>query len=245
MHDESSAAPEGGQRAGGGLGRGQLVAIALLVCVLLAWWLLPVRDWLIQFLAWTEANPGGAWASFVLIYVLATVCFLPATPLTLAAGAIFGLGAGFALVSLSSTLGATAAFLVGRTLARDWVSARMVALPRFQALDRGLQTRGFWIVLLTRLSPVFPFFLLNYAYGVSAVRLRHYVPASWLGMMPGTLAYVYAGSLAADLAQIAAGDVAVGGGRPWLLGLGLLATIAVTVLVTRIAGRELQKEIAA
>jgi uncharacterized membrane protein YdjX (TVP38/TMEM64 family) len=222
-----------------------LLILLLALGLIVAAWLLPVREWLGVFLAWTQANPGRAWAIFIAVYVIATVCFLPALPLTLAAGAIFGLAQGFALVSVASTLGATAAFFVGRTLARDWVSRKIEAWPRFGALDRSLQKRGFWIVLLTRLSPLFPFFLLNYAYGVSAVRVRDFIPASWVGMMPATLAYVYAGSLAASLAQALSGDVDIGVTGWILLAVGLVATIVVTVLVTRLAGRELAREIAA
>lgn len=227
------------------MSRGRILLLLLAAGVIAALWLLPVRDWLLGFLAWTQANPGKAWVIFIAVYVVATVCFLPALPLTLSAGAIFGLTKGFALVSVASTLGATAAFLVGRTLARDWVARKISAWPRFGALDRSLQKRGFWIVMLTRLSPVFPFFLLNYAYGVSAVRMRDYVPASWLGMMPGTLAYVYAGSLAASLAQAVSGKVDIGPSGWILLAVGLVATVVVTILVTRLAGRELNKEIGA
>ena len=227
------------------MNRLRLLILLLAVGLIAAAWLLPVREWLSVFLAWTQANPGRAWAIFVAVYVIATVCFVPATPMTVAAGAIFGVGQGFLLVSLASTLGATAAFFVGRTLARDWVSGRIATMPRFRALDRSLNLRGFWIVLLTRLSPVFPFFLLNYAYGVSAVRVRDFIPASWVGMMPATLAYVYTGSLAASLAQALSGDVDIGVTGWILLAVGLVATIVVTVLVTRLAGRELAREIAA
>lgn len=225
------------------MSRGTLWALLLVAVLAILAWLLPLREWLGLFLAWTQANPGTAWVLFIGVYVLATVCFVPALPLTIAAGAIFGLAKGFALVSLASTLGATAAFFVGRTLARDWVSGRIKGWPRFGALDRSLEKRGFWVVLLTRLSPVFPFFLLNYAYGVSAVRVRDYIPASWLGMMPATLAYVYAGTAAASLAQALSGKVDIGVNGWILLGIGLAATVAVTVLVTRLAGRELSREI--
>ena len=221
------------------------VVIALLVAALLvaAVLTLPIRDWLAQFVTWTAIHRETAWILFLLVYVLATVCFLPALPLTIAAGAIFGIGAGFALVSVSSTLGATAAFFIGRTVARDWVSRKIAAWPVFRALDRSLADRGFWIVLLTRLSPLLPFFLLNYAYGVSAVKPRDYIPASWIGMMPGTLLYVYAGSLVANAAQALAGKVPTGRGGGILLVAGLVATIVVTVLVTRLAKQQLEQEI--
>ena len=216
-----------------------VVAAALVAAVLL----LPVKVWLATALQWTAAHREIAGIAFVALYIVATVCFLPGVILTFAAGAIFGVVNGVALVSLGSTLGATAAFFVGRTLARDWISRRIVAWPKFNALNAALGARGFWIVLLTRLSPAFPFFLLNYAYGVSAVRPRDYIAGSWLGMLPATVAYVYAGSVAASLGEVLSGKLRLGASGPWLLSLGLIATIAVTVLITRVAKRFLDREI--
>ncbi len=227
------------------MSRRAVLLLALLCAALAAVLLLPVRDALAAALAWSEANREVAWLAFILLYVIATVCFVPGTPLTLAAGAIFGLGTGAVLVSAGSTLGATAAFFVGRTIARDWVSARIAAWPKFHALDRAVGARGFWIVLLTRLSPAFPFFLVNYAFGITAVKPREYVLGSWLGMMPATVAYVYAGTLAASVSQALAGKAQVGASGWVLLGVGLVATIAVTVLVTRVASGYLAREIAA
>jgi uncharacterized membrane protein YdjX (TVP38/TMEM64 family) len=218
-----------------------LALVALAVALLL--WQLPVAAWTRAALDWTAANREVAWVAFIALYVVATVCFLPGVPLTLAAGAIFGVAAGTALVSVGSTLGATAAFLVGRTVARDWVGHRIAAWPRFRAVDRAVAARGFWVVLLLRLSPVLPFFLLNYAFGITAVKLREYALGSWLGMLPATLAYVYAGSVAANLGQALAGKVQLGATGWALLGLGLVATVAVTVLVTRLARRHLEREI--
>jgi uncharacterized membrane protein YdjX (TVP38/TMEM64 family) len=217
-----------------------LVAVAALAAALV---LLPVREWLGTLLAWTAAHRETAWIIYVLLYVVATVAFLPGLILTLAAGVIFGLATGIVLVSIASLLGATAAFFVGRTIAREWVSTRIEAWPRFRALDRALAERGFWIVLLTRLSPVFPFNLLNYAYGISAVRAREYILASWIGMLPATALYVYAGSAAASLTAAVSGEVDTGRGGQVLLWFGLAATIAVTVLVTRLASRALEREL--
>jgi uncharacterized membrane protein YdjX (TVP38/TMEM64 family) len=221
-----------------------ILVLIVLAAVAVAAWLLPLRDWLAAAVTWTANNRDVAGAAFVGLYVLATVCFLPGLPLTLAAGAIFGVTTGSVLVSIGSTLGATAAFFLGRTIGRDWISRRIAAWPRFQAVDRAVESRGFLIVLLTRLSPAFPFFLLNYAYGVTAVRPREYILGSWLGMMPATIAYVYAGSLAASVTQALSGKVELGVTSWALLGAGLVATIAVTVLVTRIARGFLEREIA-
>jgi uncharacterized membrane protein YdjX (TVP38/TMEM64 family) len=205
---------------------------------------LPVRDWLTVALRWTAEHREIAWLIYIALYVVATVCLLPGLILTIAAGALFGLGMGTALASAGSVLGAIAAFFVGRTLARDWVGHKIEAWPRFRALDRALATRGFWVVLLTRLSPLFPFNLLNYAYGITAVRARDYIVASWIGMLPATVLYVYAGTLAASLTAVFAGNAELGSARYVLLGVGLAATLAVTILVARLASRALDRELA-
>ncbi|MCU0621116.1 MAG: TVP38/TMEM64 family protein [Gemmatimonadales bacterium] len=183
----------------------------------------------------------GAWGpvAFIAGYALATVAFVPGSLLTLAAGAIFGLGPGIAYVLLAATLGATAAFLVARHLARDAVTRRLATQPRFAAVDRAIAREGRRIVLLLRLSPVVPFNLLNYALGLTSVRLRDFVLAS-IGMLPGTALYVYVGKLAGDLATLAAGQARPHGPAYYaVLALGLAATVLVTVLVTRTARRAL------
>ncbi|MEC7413202.1 MAG: TVP38/TMEM64 family protein, partial [Pseudomonadota bacterium] len=163
--------------------------------------------------------------------------------LTLAAGFLFGLGYGFAIVSLASTLGATCAFLVGRFLARDWVAAKLQSQPRFSALDAAVGEQGAVVVLLTRLSPIFPFSLLNYGLGLTQVKLSHYVLASWAGMIPGTLLYVYLGSIASNLTSILAGDLAELPASNWLFYLGLGATLILTIAITRIATKALNSKL--
>ncbi len=193
-------------------------------------------------LQWIEnAGPAGPIIFFIL-YVIATVLMLPGTILTLGAGAVFGVVEGSILVSLSSTAGATAAFMVGRYIARDRVERRIEANETFRAMDQAVGREGWKIVGLTRLSPVFPFNLLNYAFSMTRVSLRHYVPASWIGMMPGTVLYVYIGSLAGSLAEL--GRDRSGQSRTpaeWTVYIiGLIATVAVTVALTRIARRALK-----
>ncbi len=187
----------------------------------------------------SEVAELGLWGqvAFVLIYIAATVLLIPGSALGLGAGALFGVVRGSLLVSLGSTIGATCAFLLGRYLARDWVSRKIEHHATFAAIDRAVAEEGMKIVFLTRLSPVFPFTLLNYAFGLTPVRLRDYVLASWIGMMPGTVMYVYLGSLA----RTGAGETARTPGQWILYGVGLIATIAVTVIVTRIARRALAK----
>lgn len=188
----------------------------------------------------------GAWgpAVFVPLYMIVTVLLLPAVVLTLAAGAVFGLAAAFLAVSAGATLGATASFLIARYLARDLVARRVGESARLQALDAALAREGWKIVLLTRLSPAFPFVLLNYAYGLTRVPLRHYVAASAIGMMPGIALYTYIGSLAGDVASAAAGGRARSPAEWAVYAAGLVATLAVTVYVTRIARAALDRRIA-
>jgi uncharacterized membrane protein YdjX (TVP38/TMEM64 family) len=209
------------------------------VAIVLALKYLHVQDALKAALDWIgKLGPWGP-VIFVGLYVVATVLFIPGSVLTLGAGAAFGVVLGSVLVSISATLGATAAFLVGRYLARDAIARKIERSEKFAAIDRAVADEGWKIVFLTRLSPVFPFTLLNYAFGLTRVKLSHYVLASWIGMMPGTVMYVYLGSLV----NVGAGHRQRTTGEWVLYGVGLLATIVVTVFVTRLAKRALAKKI--
>lgn len=228
----------------GGGGRARVVAIAVGVAALLILaYLLDARAWLVSSLEWIRGL--GPWGPVIFcgLYVLACVLLLPGSVLSLGAGAVFGLAMGIPVVSISATLGATAAFLVGRYVARGWVERTIAANPRFQAIDAAVAREGWKIVGLLRLSPVVPFNLLNYAFGVTRVRLRDYVVASWAGMLPGVLLYVYLGSLAGDLAIGAAAGRTRTPAEWAFYAVGLLATVAVTVYVTRIARAALAKRV--
>src|ERR1051325_8248707 len=201
--------------------------------------LLHLQDLLKAALDWI--GKLGPWRPVILVglYIVATVLFVPGSVLTLGAGAVFGVALGSVYVSISATLGATAAFLVGRYLARDAIARKIEKNEKFATIDRAVADEGWKIVLLTRLSPVFPFTLLNYAFGLTRVKLSHYVLASWLGMIPGTVMYVYLGSLV----NVRSGHRQRTTGEWALYGVGLLATVTVTVFVTRLARRALAKKI--
>ena len=218
----------------------KLLLAAVVAAVVVTVFTVDIRALLREALAGLESL--GAWGPviFVLLYIVAAVLFVPGSALTLGAGALFGVGLGSVLVSAGATLGATAAFLVGRYLARDWVAKKIEGNAAFAALDRAVAADGWKIVGLTRLSPAFPFTLLNYAFGLTRVSLRDYVLASWIGMMPGTVMYVYLGSLAR-----AAGDCSRTPAEWALYGVGLAATIVVTVFVTRLARAALAQRTAA
>ncbi len=189
----------------------------------------------------------GPWgpAAFILIYIVATVVLIPGSLLTLGSGVLFGVVGGSIYVSIGSVLGATCAFLVGRYLTRDWVSQQIQGNAKFQAIDAAVASEGWKIVLLTRLSPIFPFNLLNYAFGVTQVSLRDYFFASWIGMIPGTVMYVYIGSLAGSLAALGSQGRSRTTAEWTLYGIGLVATIALTVYVTRFAKKALEEKISA
>lgn len=180
--------------------------------------------------------------AFIAIYIAACVLFVPGSILTIGAGVIFGVVRGSIYVSIAATLGATAAFVVGRYLARDWIARQLAGNAKFAAIDRAVGDEGWKIVLLTRLSPVFPFNLLNYAYGLTRVSLRDYFFASWAGMIPGTIMYVYIGSLSGDLASAAAGVASARTPARWALTVvGFVATVVVAVYATRIGARALRE----
>lgn len=215
-----------------------LLAVAALATLL--WVSDDLSRYVPRFAAWVDGLGWWGPAVFAAGYAVATVAMVPGSLLTLAAGAIFGLVEGFVTVFVGASVGATLAFLVARYVARDAVEQRLQGNPRYAAIDRSVGRQGLKIALLLRLSPVFPFNLLNYALGLTDIRLRDYVVAH-LGMIPGALLYVYYGRAAGAIAEIAGGaDTPRDTGYYVVLGAGLVATVAVTAIVTRIARRALK-----
>lgn len=222
----------------------KLVAgLVVVAAILVVAYLLDAQSHLRRLLDWINGQGILGAAVFVAVYIAATVFFVPGSILTLGAGFVFGVLEGTIYVSIASTLGATAAFLVGRYFARDWVAERVSQDKRFRAIDDAVGREGWKIVGLTRLSPIFPFNMLNYAYGLTKVTLRGYFFASWVGMLPGTLMYVYIGSLAGSIATLGT----EGRSRTtleWVLyAVGLAATVVVTIFVTRLARRALATKV--
>ncbi len=216
--------------------RGVALTVAFLAVLLLG---RALGGYVPAFADWVEGLGAVGPLVFVVGYALAVVAVVPAAVLTLVAGAIFGLGRGVLLVFVAAVLGSCIAFALARHGARGLVEHRVARNPRFAAIDRAVGREGFRIVFLLRLSPVFPFTLLNYALGVTRVRFMDYLLAS-IGMLPGTVLYVYTGKLLGTVAAVAGGARTQHGVADWvLLGVGLLATIAVTAQVTRLARRAL------
>ena len=200
---------------------------------------LNLQRYLQPALLWVQSLGSLGAIGFILLYALATVLFLPGSLLTLGGGAIFGVLWGSVYVFVAATVGATLAFLIGRYGVRNWVSRQLASNPKFSAVDRAIAEAGFKIVLLTRLSPVFPFSLLNYALSITQVSLRDYVLGS-IGMLPGTVTYVYLGSLAGNLVAIDQSAQGQAMTLQWVIRLvGLAATVAVTLYSTRIAKQAL------
>lgn len=196
-----------------------------------------------RFAEWVEGL--GIWGPTVYAagYAVATVAFVPGSILTMVSGAIFGLWEGTLIVFFGATVGTALAFLLARYVARSAVERKLRGRPRFAKIDRAVSGSGLKIVFLMRLSPVFPYNLLNYALGLTSVRFVDYVIAS-LGMLPGTFLYVYYGKVLGNLAAVTAGaEVEPGIGQWVFIGVGLVATIVVTTLVTRIARRALAEEV--
>ena len=220
-----------------------LIMGLLMCCIVAVLYFLPVKDYVLAVLTWTKHL--GFWAPLMVagIYIVACVLFLPGSVITLSAGLLFGVVKGTVVVSIGSTLGATAAFLVGRTLLRGWVEARVTGNTRFTAIDKAVGDHGFKIVFLTRLSPVIPFNLLNYAFGLTRVSLLNYILGSWTGMLPATVMYVYFGSAFRSFTEVAAGSVESGTLQQVFFWVGLAATIVVVVVVTRIATKAFKEAV--
>lgn len=206
-----------------------------------------LQQQLVGVLEWIDGLGPIAPIAFILLYILITIALLPASVVTLGAGVVFGLFKGSLLVFVGAMLGATAAFLVGRYLARGWVAKRIANRPKFQAIDRAIAQEGRKVIFLLRLSPIFPFNLLNYGLGLSQVSLKDYVLGT-LGIVPGTIMYVYLGSLVGSLAMLGA-DNGVQDPQAalvrWIVNIvGLVATVTVTVYITRIAQQALKTTLA-
>jgi uncharacterized membrane protein YdjX (TVP38/TMEM64 family) len=219
-----------------------LIAVGI-AAVIIGGKMLGIQQILINTLDWIKNLGTLGIAAFIIIYIVATVLFIPGSLLTLGAGVLYGVVGGSILVSAASTLAAGCAFLIGRYLARGWVSSKIEENQKFKVIDEAVAREGWKIVGLTRLSPLFPFNFLNYAFGLTKVTFKDYFLASWIGMIPGTVMYVYLGSVAGELATLGA-EGRTRTTAEWILyGVGLVATVAVTIYVTKIAKKALNQKI--
>lgn len=223
----------------------RVLAIVLVVAALVAAaWGLPLAEWTTGLAERARTSGAAGVVIFFVAYVVSTVALLPGSVLTLAAGFAYGPVWGLLLASPASVAGATCAFMLGRTLLRDWAASKAERSPRARAIDAAVGREGGKLVLLLRLSPLVPFNLLNYVLSLSRVSLGTYVLASFIGMLPGTALYVYLGSLAPAAAALSSTGQQGGGTlRTVLYVAGLVATIAVVIIATRAARKALDVEL--
>src|SRR6476661_3205386 len=200
---------------------------------------LPFLQWMVDFIHWAKGMGAAGGAIYAVFYIAGTALFFPGLPLTLGAGFLYGAIIGTLVVSPASVVGATLAFLIARYVARNWVTRRLKKYPQAAAIDRAIEKNGFKAVVLLRLQPVLPFNILNYALGLTSIRLRDYMLASWIGMFPATVLYVYLGSIMNDISDLLRGRPNSGIAGRLLLWGGLAAIV---VLVGR-RGRNKKKEL--
>lgn len=221
-----------------------LLGLALLIVLGVAMWSAPTREWALAFIQYVRNLGWVGFLFYALAYVAGTVLLFPGTLLTVGSGFLYGPVWGTILVSPASVAGATIAFILSRSFARGWVAGKVQKYPRFAAMDRAVGRHSFKTVLLLRLQPInLPFALLNYALGLTSVKLRDYVLASWLGMLPATVLYVYVGSVVRDLAGVFRNGFSEAAQWQRLLFWGgLVATAGLVVFLTRMARRALEEE---
>ncbi|XP_057524599.1 uncharacterized protein LOC130804235 [Amaranthus tricolor] len=219
--------------------------LVLVAAIVTACFTLPVEKILKDFLLWVELNLGN-WGPLVLAvaYIPLTILAVPASVLTLGGGYLYGLLLGFIADSIGATLGATAAFLLGKTIGRPFVISKIKDYPKFRAVAIAIERSGFKIVLLLRLVPLLPFNMLNYLLSVTPVPLWEYVLASWLGMMPITLVLVYAGTTLKDLSDVTHGWRELSPSRWVFLISSIVISVFLMVCVTKVAKDALEKALA-
>jgi uncharacterized membrane protein YdjX (TVP38/TMEM64 family) len=203
---------------------------------------LPFLQWMVDFIHWAKGMGVTGGAIYAVFYIVGTALFFPGLPLTLGAGFLYGAVIGTLVVSPASVVGATLAFLIARYVARDWVTRRLKKYPQAAAIDRAIEKNGFKAVVLLRLQPVLPFNILNYALGLTSIRLRDYMLASWIGMFPATVLYVYLGSIMNDISDLLRGRPNSGIAGRLLLWGGLAAIVVLVWWLGRIAKKALREE---
>jgi uncharacterized membrane protein YdjX (TVP38/TMEM64 family) len=219
------------------------IVTALIAAIVAAIIFLPTPQCLHRLFAWIKGL--GPWGALFLIalYVAFCVLLLPGSVLTTTAGFMFGAFWGAVASSLGATLGAMAAFLLGRFALQGWLEGKLATHPRFLAIDRAIGEQGFKIVFLVRLATIVPYDLTSYLFGVTKVRWGRFLLGTWLGRLPEIVVFAYLGSTAKNLADVASGRIAVDGGKQFLMWLGLAAMVAVAIMVARIARRALRESV--
>jgi uncharacterized membrane protein YdjX (TVP38/TMEM64 family) len=219
---------------------GLVVIFAILATSL---YYLPLASWITALVAWGQQHPVAGPVAYIFFVIVATVLFLPGSVAMMIGGFLFGFLPGFVFAIVAVPLGAQAAFEFGRWVARPWVQQKVAAHARMQAIEAALREEAFIIVVLTRLSLIIPFNLLNYAYGASSVKASVHLIATAVGMLPAITLFIYLGTLARDLGQILSGEAAPSELGYWIVGAGVIAIVAATWVIHRTATRALEKHL--
>lgn len=222
-----------------------ILGIGLLVAMVVAAITLPVNEWLGVAATWIEENPLPGRILFVAGFIVLTALMVPGSVLMLCGGYLFGMALGFPLTAIAIALGALASSFVSRTLARDWLAQRFAEDARFKAIDRAVANKGFLIVLLSRLSLLIPYNVLNLIYGLSGISLLKMTTATAIGMIPAVALYTYLGSIAGNFDELIANRSQQDWVSQLVLFSGLVMVIVVTLVIHRTATRELQRELKA
>ena len=215
----------------------QIVAALLVIAaVIVLFRVLPVAVWLRSFQGYVRGLGALGYLVYVVVYAVCVVAFVPASILTLGAGAIFGFVGGTIVVVIGATIGATLSFLLARTVMRKRIEALTASNAKFRALDRAIASEGTKIVFLVRLAIVFPFTYINYAFGLTAIPLGRYVLATFIGILPATAAFVFASSAATSAATTSTSSIT----KIVYIAGGAIAII-VSVLIGRIATKAIKR----
>ncbi len=216
---------------------------AVFVALAYSLYALPFADWIAVIVEWSKLHPIAGPALYIVGVVIATVLFVPGSGSMMIAGFLFGLLPGIVFAAVGIAVGAQCAFLVARLGARHWVEEKVAGNPRMQAIEKGLREEAFLIIVLTRLSLVIPFNVLNYSYGVTSVTARTHLVATTLGMLPAVGLYVYLGTLARDLGQILSGEATPSDLGYWIAAAGITAIVVLTWAIHRTASRALARHL--
>ena len=221
----------------------RLAMVGIFTGLVYALYVYPVADQVVALVDWAQAHQAAGALVYILCVVLATVLFVPGSGSMMIAGYLFGFSFGTLVSAIAITLGAQCAFLSGRLIARDWIAQKVAGNPRLAAIEAGLREEAFVIVVLTRLSLVMPFNLLNYAYGITSVRGSVHLLATGAGMLAPVALYVYLGTLARDIGQILSGEATPTTLGYWIAAAGIIAIITLTWVMHRAASRALERHL--
>ncbi len=212
-----------------------LALAAVGIVLIAAYRFLPIQEWVTTFQEWVRGFGAVGWLIFIVVYAVTAFVLVPGSFLTLAAGVAYGLW-GFPLVIIGATLGSAISFLAARYVFHDRVQEKIAQYPRFNAVNKAIGEGGWQVVGLLRLSPALPFSLQNWFLGLTPVGFWPSQIATFFGIMPGTLLYIWIGSLGG---QAGGDDMSIA--KYVVGGIGIIATLAVTYLVTRRAQAKLKE----